>query len=145
MIVIMISKLVNLGRVSSGLAAVLFCFLLTTLSAHAADKLESWTGYLVDRSCAAMIKKEGKDIPRQVKEHTKSCSLDATCSEAGYTVYCPAAGANAAQWLDLDNASSQIARKLLESTKKAKGNLVKMTGIVKRGEVKASSIVEVNQ
>jgi len=138
------SKQVNFGGISAGLAVCLLSFLLTTLPAWAGDKLENWTGYLVDRSCAAMIKKEGKDIPRQIKEHTKSCSLDATCAEAGYTVYCPPAGAAAAQWLDLDNASNQMAHKLLETTKKTKGHLVKMTGIVKRGEVKASSIVEVN-
>ncbi len=53
----------------------------------AADKVETYTGYVVDRSCAAMIKNDHKDPTQRLKDHTKKCALDPTCCEAGYTVY----------------------------------------------------------
>lgn len=134
----MISKQVNKFSMSCSILGAILAILFAALPAFAADKVQTWTGYLIDRSCAAMIKKESKDIPRQVKDHSKSCGLDAACCEAGYSVY------SQGQWIDLDTASSQVAHKLLEASKKNKGHMVKVTGVVKRGEVKASSIVEVN-
>lgn len=128
-----------ISLMASGMAAA-----LSFLSPASAQKTESWTGYLVDRSCAAMIKTEcknqgnkaGKDPSAQLAEHTRSCSLDPSCSESGYTLY------SHNQWLDLDPASSALARKVVETSKKSKGLQVKVDGIVKRGEIKASSIVE---
>jgi len=99
---------------------------------------QSWTGYLVDRSCAAAIKGDNKDALKSVKEHTRACSLEPSCCEAGYTVY------SQGQWLDLDNGSSQMAKKLMQASKRDKAHVVKVIGVIKRGEVRASSIVEVN-
>lgn len=97
-----------------------------------------WTGYLVDRSCAAAIKGDNKDAIKSVKEHTKACSLEPSCCEAGFSIY------SQGQWLDLDNGSSAIAKKVMQATTRDKAHVVKVVGIVKRGEVRASSIVEVN-
>lgn len=98
----------------------------------------TWTGYLVDRSCAAAIKGDNKDAMKSVKEHTKACSLEPSCCEAGYSVY------SQGQWLDLDNASSALAKKVMKASARDKAHVVKVVGIIKRGEVRASSISEVN-
>lgn len=98
----------------------------------------TWTGYLVDRSCAAAIKGDNKDAMKSVKEHTKACSLEPSCCEAGYSVY------SQGQWLDLDNASSALAKKVMKASARDKAHVVKVVGIIKRGEVRASSIAEVN-
>ncbi len=99
---------------------------------------QTWTGYLVDRSCAAAIKGDNKDAMKSVKEHTKACSLEPSCCEAGFSVY------SQGQWLDLDNASSAIAKKVMKASARDKAHVVKVVGIIKRGEVRASSIAEVN-
>lgn len=103
----------------------------------AADS-QSWTGYLVDRSCAAAIKGDNKDAMKSVKEHTKACSLEPSCCEAGFSIY------SQGQWLDLDNASSAIAKKVMKASTRDKAHVVKVVGIIKRGEVRATSIAEVN-
>lgn len=105
--------------------------------AVAADS-QTWTGYLVDRSCAAAIKGDNKDAMKSVKEHTKACSLEPSCCEAGYSVY------SQGQWIDLDNTGNAMAKKVMQATKRDKAHVVKVVGIIKRGEVRPSSIVEVN-
>lgn len=107
-------------------------------SSAAPEGSQTWTGYLVDRSCAAAIKGDNKDAMKSVKEHTKACSLEPSCCEAGYSVY------SQGQWLDLDNASSAIAKKVMKASARDKAHVVKVVGIIKRGEVRASSIAEVN-
>ncbi|MDP3510010.1 MAG: hypothetical protein Q8T09_18715 [Candidatus Melainabacteria bacterium] len=107
-------------------------------SAAVAPSSQSWTGYLVDRSCAAAIKGDNKDAIKSVKEHTKACSLEPSCCEAGFSIY------SQGQWLDLDNGSSAIAKKVMQATTRDKAHVVKVVGIIKRGEVRATSIVEVN-
>ncbi|MBP9089994.1 hypothetical protein KBI23_03135 [bacterium] len=104
----------------------------------AASGSQSWTGYLVDRSCAAAIKGDNKDAIKSVKEHTKACSLEPSCCEAGFSIY------SQGQWLDLDNASSAIAKKVMKASTRDKAHVVKVVGIIKRGEVRATSIAEVN-
>jgi hypothetical protein len=105
----------------------------------AADKLETITGFLVDRSCAAMIKNDHKDPTQRLKDHTKKCSLDPTCSEAGYTVY------SGGRWIDLDLAGSDLAKKMIQASKKDKALMCKITGTFKRNEFHATSLAEVNQ
>jgi hypothetical protein len=110
----------------------------TVGSGVAAADSQSWTGYLVDRSCAAAIKGDNKDAMKSVKEHTKACSLEPSCCEAGFSIY------SQGQWLDLDNASSAIAKKVMKASTHDKAHVVKVVGIIKRGEVRATSIAEVN-
>lgn len=108
------------------------------VSSPAVPNSQSWTGYLVDRSCAAAIKGDNKDAMKSVKEHTKACSLEPSCCEAGFSIY------SQGQWLDLDNASSAIAKKVMKASTRDKAHVVKVVGIIKRGEVRATSIAEVN-
>jgi hypothetical protein len=121
------------GVVALALNAVACTFVL------AADKVETITGYLIDRSCAAMIKNDHKDPTQRLKDHTKKCSLDPTCCEAGYTVY------SGGKWIDLDASASDLAKKMIEASKKNKGQMCKITGSFKRNEFHATSVSEVDQ
>jgi hypothetical protein len=127
-------------------AAVFAGFVLASISAlilslvpvQAQDKVETFTGYLIDKSCAAAIKHDHNDPTQRLKDHTRTCSLEPACCEAGYTVY--AAG----KWIDLDAASSEMAQKIIKASKKSKSHMCKITGVFKRNEFHASSLSEVN-
>ncbi|MBN8660091.1 MAG: hypothetical protein J0M35_06980 [Candidatus Obscuribacter phosphatis] len=101
-------------------------------------EIKTYTGYLLDRACAAELKQTGKDPLATLKGHTKHCSLEPACSEAGYTLY------SEGKWLDLDAAGSEKARKAFGLTKKAAGHKFKISGIFKRNELRVKEITEVN-
>jgi hypothetical protein len=108
-------------------------------AAHAQAKVETITGYLIDRSCAAMIKHDHLDPMQRLKSHTKKCNLEPSCCEAGYTLY------SGGKWIDLDAPSSEMAKKVIQSSKGDKGLMCKVQGSFKRDEFHASSVSEVNQ
>ena len=121
---------------SSGVA---LCLSLTTsLNASLAAGVESFTGYLVDKSCAAMIKNDHLDPTKRLKDHTRACSLEPSCCEAGYAVY------SGGKWIDLDAAGSALAQKLIKASKKDKAHMCKITGEFKRNEFHATAVTEVN-
>ncbi|MBX9940049.1 MAG: hypothetical protein K2Y32_12385 [Candidatus Obscuribacterales bacterium] len=101
-------------------------------------EIKTYTGYLLDRACAAELKQAGKDPLATLKGHTKHCSLEPACSEAGYTLY------SEGKWLDLDSVGSEKARKAFGQTKKAAGHKFKISGIFKRNELRVKEITEVN-
>jgi hypothetical protein len=125
----------------AGLMAVLWAVGLTVVTsplALAADKVETYTGYVVDKSCAAMIKNDHLDPMQRLKDHTKSCALEPSCCEAGYTVY------SGGKWIDLDVAGSAMAQKMIKASKKSKAHMCKITGVFKRNEFHATDVTEVN-
>jgi len=102
------------------------------------EKVETFSGYLVDKSCAASIKNDHLDPTQRLKDHTRACALEPSCCEAGYTVY------SGGKWIDLDAAGSQLAQKVIKASKKNKAHMCKITGVFKRNEFHASSVTEVN-
>ena len=124
----------------AGLMAVLWAVCLAVVAstlALAADKVETYTGYLVDKSCAAMIKNDHLDPTQRLKDHTKACALEPSCCEAGYTVY------SGGKWIDLDAAGSAMAQKVIKASKKNKAHMCKITGVFKRNEFHATDVTEV--
>jgi hypothetical protein len=121
----------------AGIIAVAFTVVSSAL-ALAADKVETFTGYLVDKSCAAMIKNDHLDPMQRLKDHTKACALEPSCCEAGYTVY------SGGKWIDLDTAGSAMAQKMIRASKKSKAHMCKITGTFKRNEFHATDVSEVN-
>ena len=103
--------------------------------ARAAD--ESFSGYLVDKSCAAMFKNDHQDPTKRLKDHLKSCDLDPACCEAGYTIY------SGGKWIDLDAPTSAVVQKVLRNSKKDRGNMFKVTGTIKRNELHGSTVAEI--
>lgn len=108
-----------------------------------ADKPLTFAGYLLDRSCAARLKREDyekhKNPVEALKKHSRACALEPDCSEAGYTLY------SNGQWYDLDAKGNERARKLLTASKKSENLLCKITGNFKRNELRVATIEEVNQ
>ncbi|MBL0184127.1 MAG: hypothetical protein IPP97_00160 [Candidatus Obscuribacter sp.] len=111
------------------------------LAQDAAKALESYSGYLIDRSCAAQIKMDNMrqhvDPMGAINKHTRHCSLEPSCCEAGYSLY------SQGKWFDLDPKGNEMAKKLFEASKKETGQLFKIQGVFKRNELRVSNIAEV--
>jgi hypothetical protein len=124
----------------AGLLAMAMALALGATSAlvMAAEKVETYTGYLVDKSCAAMIKNDHLDPTQRLQAHTKACALEPSCCEAGYAVY------SGGKWIDLDAAGSEMAKKMIKASKKSKAHMCKITGVFKRNEFHATDVTEVN-
>lgn len=95
-----------------------------------------YTGYLIDRSCAAAMKMENKGLENGLKQHTRHCSLEPSCSESGYSLY------SGGKWLDLDPKGNDMARKYFQASKKEAGHIFKITGVFKRNELRVATISE---
>lgn len=85
-----------------------------------------------------MIKNDHLDPTKRLKDHTKACSLEPSCCEAGYAVY------SGGKWIDLDANGSALAQKVIRASKKDKGHMCKIVGSFKRNEFHATSVSEVN-
>lgn len=108
----------------------------TATNANPTSKV--YEGFLVDRACAAMYKHDGGNIAQKAASHTRTCCLEPSCSEAGYSLYVSKDQA----WFDLDNKGNEMARELIKKSKIAKGNKVQVTGEIKRGELRTNTIHE---
>lgn len=114
----------------------------STTASKPADKPSSavsqYTGFLVDRSCAAQIKvdSKGSDPSPSLKKHTRHCSLEPSCCEAGYSLY------SQGKWFDLDAKGNELAKKIFEQSKKESGHMFNISGVFKRNELRVASIVE---
>jgi len=97
-----------------------------------------YEGFLVDRACAAMYKHDGGNIAQKASSHTRTCCLEPSCSEAGYSLYVSKYQA----WFDLDDKGNQLARELIKKSKIVKGIKVQVTGEIKRGELRTNTIHE---
>lgn len=110
----------------------------SSATGKAAETASQYTGFLVDRSCAAQIKvdSKGTDPSPSLKKHTRHCSLEPSCCEAGYSLY------SQGKWLDLDAKGNELAKKIFEQSKKESGHLFTVTGLFKRNELRVASIAE---
>jgi len=91
-----------------------------------------------NRACAAMYKHDGGNIAQKASSHTRTCCLEPSCSEAGYSLYVSKDQA----WFDLDDKGNQLARELIKKSKIVKGIKVQVTGEIKRGELRTNTIHE---
>jgi hypothetical protein len=105
-------------------------------SASAKPVAENYVGYLVDRSCCAMMQQQGKDPIPALKAHFRSCSLEPSCCEAGYAIY------SKGRFFDLDAKGNALAKKYFEGTKINAGHMVKITGTFRRNELKTESLAQ---
>lgn len=106
----------------------------STAASSAKPVAENYVGYLVDRSCCAMMQQQGKDPVPALKAHFRSCSLEPSCCEAGYAIY------SNGRFFDLDAKGNALAKKYFEATKINAGHMVKITGTFKRNELKTESL-----
>lgn len=110
----------------------------STTTGKTSEAVSQYTGYLVDRSCAAQIKvdNKGSDPSPSLKKHTRHCSLEPSCCEAGYSLY------SQGKWFDLDAKGNELAKKIFEQSKKESGHMFNISGIFKRNELRVASIAE---
>ena len=90
------------------------------------DKKE-WTGFIVDKHCAAA----------DMATHGKGCVVSPKCLESGLGLYADG------HFTPFDKESGAKAKAALEKSKKDKGAKFKVTGTVKDGTLVASQIAEV--
>lgn len=106
-----------------------------TSPAYGAES-KSWTGYLIDRTCAST--QHDSDMALNfAKGHTRECALIAGCLKSGYEVLVDG------KWVALDANGNKMAEQLLRSTKTPQGLRVKVDGFLKGNEIAASKITEV--
>ncbi len=82
------------------------------------------------------MKMENKGLENGLKQHTRHCSLEPSCSESGYSLY------SGGKWLDLDPKGNDMARKYFQASKKEAGHIFKITGVFKRNELRVATISE---
>ena len=110
-----------------------FIFSLTAIMALSlvimaqGGKETSWSGYIVDKHCAAA----------DMATHGKGCVVSAKCLESGLGLYADG------HFTPFDKESGAKAKAALEKSKKDKGAKFKVTGTVKDGSLVASQIAEV--
>lgn len=127
-------------RIPKGFQATVAALILTGTACltplFAADS--KFAGYLVDRSCADNAKSQGYGND-YASTHKKECSLNASCSKDGYSIF------TKGQWYQLDKKGMQLARKVLEESKSPEGHFVVVTGTLNKNEIAVSAIREVAQ
>jgi len=96
------------------------------------------TGYVVDVKCAA---EHAKDRPegamKFAAEHTRECALKEECVKSGYGVYADG------KWYPFDTKGNELAKALLEKTRKKDHVKVSVTGIKRGGKILVQQLTEV--
>jgi hypothetical protein len=96
----------------------------------------SWTGYVIDRLCAATQRNSTNPL-NFAKGHGKDCALMPACKKAGFTLLVDG------KWLDLDPKGDQIVLNMLNVTKQGSGLHVRVDGQLKGNVIQVSKITEV--
>ncbi len=109
---------------------------LVSLSALAAEKATTYSGYLIDRTCEAQITHGKGDVVGALKLHSRDCALEPTCSEAGYALY------TNGHFIDFDSKGNQVVHKYYEGTKLESGHYVVVVGSLKGSLLSPDSIKE---
>ena len=109
---------------------------LISLSALAAERATTYSGYLIDRTCEAQITHGKGDVVGALKLHSRDCALEPTCSEAGYALY------TNGHFIDFDSKGNQIVHKYYEGTKLESGHYVVVVGSLKGSLLSPDSIKE---
>jgi hypothetical protein len=121
----------------------LVCFALTALGQTKkveAGKVESQAtklhGYVVDQMCAKGMMKKSNPMERAAK-HTKECALEEACAASGFgLVY------GDANWVKFDEKGDQLAKLMIEKSKKDKDLMADVTGMMKEGKFIVATLTE---
>src|SRR5882672_6169091 len=118
-----------------GLGAALLIIAGAVVWAHEKVKL---TGYVVDVKCAADHANESPEAATKfAAEHTRECALKEECVKSGYGVYADG------KWYPFDTKGNELAKALLEKTRKKDHVKVSVTGIKRGGKILVQQLTEV--
>ncbi len=101
-----------------------------------------WQGYLVDRQCADSVR-DDSDPRSFIQHHMKSCALMPNCKVLGYSIYTLTRPKGT--WFDLDKKGSELAFKLLKTSKRSNGFYVEVTGTQQNQTIKTLTLKEIDE
>lgn len=118
------------------LSTVIMAATISTSHFALAASPTSWTGYVIDRLCAATQRNSSNPL-NFAKGHGKDCALMPACKKAGFTLL------SDGKWLDLDAKGDQMVLNLLNVSKQDGGLHVRVDGQLKGNIIQVSKITEV--
>jgi len=102
-----------------------------------------YVGYLSDVMCASKgIAGDGTNLHKNPKKHTVACMKMPDCASSGYGVFIKDKEANKYIFYRFYEKGNDIAKKLLETTKKTDNMKIKVKGTMIKDFIMVESIVE---
>ena len=106
----------------------------STVLAHEKVKL---TGYVVDVMCFAEHANDATDAAKKAAaEHTRECALMEECVKSGYGIYADG------KWYPFDAKGNEMAKAMLEKTKKKDNIKVTVEGMKHEGKILVEKLTE---
>jgi hypothetical protein len=128
-------------KVICSLLVVLLSVLLLQVVVFA--KSTEYVGYLSDVMCASKgIAGDGTNLQKSPKKHTVACMKMPDCASSGYGVFIKDKEADKYIFYKFDKKGNDIAKKLLETTKKTDNMKMKVKGTMIKDLIMVESIVE---
>ena len=103
----------------------------------AQEKQTTLSGYVVDKACSAGRAKAA-DPMAAAANHTRDCALMPNCAASGYGVFADG------KYYEFDAKGTELAKAMLEASKKTKGLKATVTGTVKDSKLAVEKIEEVD-
>ena len=113
--------------------AALIVLLGLTVLISAQEKQTTLTGYIVDKACSGRFKTDDA-----AGNHTRGCALMPNCAASGYGVFADG------KYYEFDAKGTELAKAMLEASKKTKGLKATVTGTVKDSKFAVEKIEEVD-
>ena len=128
-------------KVIYSLLVVLLSVLLLQVVVFA--KSTEYVGYLSDVMCASKgIAGDGTNLHKNPKKHTVACMKMPDCASSGYGVFIKDKEAGKYIFYRFHEKGNDIAKKLLETTKKTDTIKIKVKGTMIKDIIMVESIVE---
>jgi len=128
-------------KVIYSLLVVLLSVLLLQVVVFA--KSTEYVGYLSDVMCASKgIAGDGTNLHKNPKKHTVACMKMPDCASSGYGVFIKDKEAGKYIFYRFHEKGNDIAKKLLETTKKTDNMKMKVKGTMIKDFIMVESIVE---
>src|SRR5262249_7401754 len=114
-----------------------FAALVIAASAVLAHEKVKLSGYVVDVMCFSEHAKDATDVAKKAAaEHDRSCALMEECVKSGYGIYADG------KWYPFDAKGNELAKAMLEKTKKKDNIKVTVEGVNHDGKILVEKITE---
>jgi len=110
--------------------------------AFAQMKSKEFTGYLSDVACATkMMAADGADLTINPEKNTVGCMKNPGCMSSGFGILIKAKSGKYV-FTKFDQKGNDMAKKILEATKRTDNMKIKVMGTKSKGMIKVKSITE---
>jgi len=111
----------------------------------AQTKSKEFTGYLSDVACATKaMAGDGADLTTNPEKHTVACLKMPACMASGYGILIKEAKSGKYVFIKFDQKGNEMAKKMLEATKRTDNMKIKVMGTKSKGMIKVKSITELD-